>query len=384
MNMATLQIIIFSCVYLLLVAGCKSQDVQVTFTVIVPPVTPKDAVVYIAGNHTLLGNWNPGAIALKKIDDSTRSRSFTVQVGQELEYKITLGTWESQALYSTADVPANSRKVVEVKEEVVMHPTNWISLAAQSMPGGITGTVRYHRQLQGKGLNYARDLIVWLPPSYEKNKSKRYPVLYMHDGQNTMDPRTSFIGYDWRVDEVADSLIRDDAIEEMIIVGIYNSPDRIPEYSDSDLGKAYARFVVEKVKPLIDSTYRTKPGRQNTAVMGSSMGGLISFLFVWWYPDVFSKAGCLSSVFDTRAESALNLVRAEKGKTHDVKIYFDCGGANGDRSLKPGMDEITGILKEKGYTEGTDFMSFFDPKAEHNERAWAARVWRPLKFFFGK
>jgi predicted alpha/beta superfamily hydrolase len=206
----------------------------------------------------------------------------------------------------------------------------------------------------------------------------------MHDGQNIIDPRTSFIGYDWHVDEVADSLIQVHAIEEIIIVGIYNSPDRIQEYSDTELGRAYARFVINKVKPLIDSTYRTESGRQHTAVMGSSMGGLISFLFVWWHPDVFSKAGCLSSVLDRRAATVPDLVRAEKIKSHDVKIYFDCGGEGGDESLKPGMENLITLLKEKGYTEGIDFMSFFDPAAVHNERAWAARVWRPLLFLFGK
>jgi predicted alpha/beta superfamily hydrolase len=382
--MLILRFAVFSIVWFLFFIGCQTQDVQITFTVIVPPMTPKEDVVYIAGNHPLLGNWNPGGIALKKIDDSTWSRSFTFTKGQELEYKITLGSWDSQALYHSKELPANSRKIVESKDIVVIHPTNWNNVVLQSLSGGITGTVQYHRQLRGDGLQYDRDLIVWLPPSYEKQKSKRYPVLYMHDGQNIIDPQTSFIGYDWHVDEVADSLIRVGTIEEIIIVGIYNSPDRIPEYSDTDIGKAYARFVINKVKSLIDSTYRTKPNRQNTAVMGSSMGGLISFLFVWWHPEVFSKAGCLSSVFDNRTASALNLVRAEKMKTHDVKIYFDCGGYGNEGSLKPGMDEIIEIMKEKGYNEGTDFISFFDSKAEHSERAWAARVWRPLKFLFGK
>jgi predicted alpha/beta superfamily hydrolase len=364
--------------------GCQAQDVQIIFTVITPPMTPKGAVVYIAGNHPLLGNWHPGEIALRQIDDSTWSRSFTFVKGQELEYKITLGLWNSEALYHSINVPANNRKVVEGNDIVVIHPTNWNNLLSQSPPGGITGEVHYHRHMQGEGLRYARDLIVWMPPSYEKQKIKRYPVLYMHDGQNIIDPQTSFIGYDWHVDEVADSLIHTGAMEEIIIVGIYNSPDRINEYSDTDGGTAYARFVISKVKPLIDATYRTKPDRQNTAVMGSSMGGLISFLFVLWHPEVFSKAGCLSSVFDSRATSVLSLARSEKVNMHDVKIYFDCGGYGDEGSLKPGMEEIIKIMKERGLNEGTDFISFFDPKAEHSERAWAVRIWRPLTFLFGK
>ena len=114
----------FLCVFLILIE-CNAQNVMITFTVIVPPVTPKDAVVYIAGDHPHLGNWNPGAIALKKIDDSTWNRSFMFPLGQELEYKITLGSWESQALYHSTDVPANSRTVVEGKGDIVIHPTGW-------------------------------------------------------------------------------------------------------------------------------------------------------------------------------------------------------------------------------------------------------------------
>ena len=382
--MIGLQFTVFSFLCFLLIVRCQAQEVQISFTVIVPPMTPDDAVVYIAGNHAILGNWEPGEIALKKIDDSTWSRSFTFMKGQNLEYKITLGSWDCQALYHSREVPANSHKIVEGKDTVAIQPTDWSSVLVPSLPKGIIGMVQYHRQLQGEGLQYARDLIVWLPPSYEKQKSKRYPVLYMHDGQNIIDPRTSFIGYDWHVDEVADSLIRNDTMEEILIVGIYNSPDRIPEYSDTDLGKNYVKFIIHKVKPLIDSTYRTKPDRQNTAVMGSSLGGLISFLMVWLHPEVFSKAGCLSSVFDSRAASVLDFVRAEKKKLHEVKMYFDCGGQAGERSLKPGMDEMMKILKENGYHDGTEIISFYDSKAEHSERAWAARVWRPLTFLFGK
>jgi predicted alpha/beta superfamily hydrolase len=363
--------------------GCQAQEVQLIITVIVPKSTPKDAKVYIAGNQSLLGNWNPCEIELRKIDDSTWSKTFIFPKGLELEYKITTGSWNNQAVYNSIDIPGNSRTVVEADEEVVIRPTNWNNIIHQTVLGGITGTVQYHRQLQGEGLRHTRDLIVWLPPSYDKKISKRYPVLYMHDGQNIIDPATSFIGYDWRVDEVADSLIRAGTMEEIIIVGIYNSPDRMSEYSDTDLGKAYVSFVINNVKSMIDSIYRTKPDRKNTAVMGSSMGGLISFLFTWWHPEVFSKAGCLSSVFDNRATSVINLVRAEKGRTHDVRMYFDCGGFGGDGNLKPGMDEIIRLLKERNYKEGTDYISFFDSNAEHSERAWAARIWRPLTFMFG-
>jgi predicted alpha/beta superfamily hydrolase len=182
---------------------------------------------------------------------------------------------------------------------------------------------------------------------------------------------------------VADSLIRAGKMQEIIVVGIYNTPDRIPEYSDTELGRSYARFIVNTVKPLIDSTYRTKPDRSNTAVMGSSMGGLMSFLLVWWYPDMFSKAGCLSSVFSFDQGRLLDQVEAEKGRSRDVRVYMDCGGHGDEATLKPGMDKMVALLKAKGYVEHRDFEWHCDPLAEHSERAWAARLWRPLLFLFG-
>ena len=266
---------------------------------------------------------------------------------------------------------------------VVLRPISWRDFGFR-FEGGITGTVKYYRGLKSPALTNARDVIVWLPPSYEKETSKRYPVLYMHDGQNIVDPSTSYAGYDWRVDEVADSLIKASSIDEIIIVGIYNTQDRLPEYSDTPLGKAYADFVVHTLKPMLDSAYRTLPDRKNTAVMGSSMGGLISFLFAWWYPDVFSKAGCLSSAFLVDSNKILTELRAYAGPKKGIRIYLDDGSEGLEARLKPGYDEMVEILKSKGYVKGVDLEYFYDEGAGHNERAWARRVWRPLVFMFGK
>jgi predicted alpha/beta superfamily hydrolase len=249
--------------------------------------------------------------------------------------------------------------------------------------GGITGTVKYHRGLSGEGLNYDRDVIVWLPPSYDKDPLKRYPVLYMHDGQNVFDPSTSFLGADWRADEVVDSLIRVRAIEEIIIVGINNTPDRIAEYSDTKLGRSYARFVVERLKPMVDSLYRTKSAAQHTAVMGSSMGGVISLLFVWWYPDVFSMAGCLSTAIGPgRFDGILREIQHYEGPKKPLRFYVDVGGL--EHQLIPGYNMVVTSLEKSGYQKGSELESFFDKDAEHNEIAWSHRLWRPITFMFGR
>jgi predicted alpha/beta superfamily hydrolase len=361
---------------------CIAQNARVTFKVLPPPSTPGNATIFIVGNNSTLGEWDPGKVELSRLNDSVWFGQFAFERGHNLQYKITRGGWNVQAVYDNGAVPGNSRLIVRGDTEVVIRPVSWTDGMVKAS-GRITGTVRYHRALKGERLRYARDLIVWLPPSYEEKPSYRYPVLYMQDGQNIVDPGTSYAGYDWRVDEVADSLIREGKMQEIIIVGIYNSPDRMVEYSDSGLGMPYAEFVVHTVKQLIESVYRTKSDRLNTAVMGSSLGGLISFLLAWWYPDIFSKAGCLSSVFSYNDGKILKEVESESGPRREIKVYMDCGGYANEATLKPGMDKMIGLLRGKGYVEGKDFEYFYDASAEHSERAWAARVWRPLEFFFG-
>jgi predicted alpha/beta superfamily hydrolase len=238
--------------------------------------------------------------------------------------------------------------------------------------------------MEGEGIK-PRDVIVWLPPSYEKHRRKRYPVLYMHDGQNVFDPATSFLGVDWQVDEVADRLIRERKMQEIIIVAIYNTPDRRDDYSDTPKGRAYMRFIVEKLKPFIDQQYRTLPDRKHTAVMGSSMGGLISFLLVWNYPQVFSQAACLSPVFDHRdiSVNAVPLVETYVGPSKKIRIYMDNGVVGLDEQLQPGCDAMLRALQAHGFKLGRNLEWYRDPDAEHNERAWAKRVWRPLLFMYG-
>ena len=243
----------------------------------------------------------------------------------------------------------------------------------------IVGNVEHHKNFSSINLNNKRDIIVWLPPSYNDDMGKRYPVLYMHDGQNIMNPKTSFNGTDWRVDETLTKLIEEDKIEEVIVVGIYNTSDRLEEYSDSEKGKKYIRFVIDEVKTFVDLRYRTLRDRKNTAVMGSSMGGLISFLMAWNHPDVFYKAGCLSSSFHYNSDKAIDMVKKYSGKKKRIKVYID----HGEDGLVKGQ-KMFSELTAKGYTDGKDIDYYYAPGAEHNENAWAERLERPLLFLFKK
>ncbi len=378
--------------YLLMTLILFAQDSEQTATDSVTVIfkatvynVPDSATVYIAGNHPKLGGWHPGKVALQEKSAGIWERVIRFPQQIKLAFKFTLGKWENEALSETGSVPPNHQVTLNRDTTFTVTIPDWRDGQNfhQEATGQITGTVRYHRNMQGEEL-LPRDVVVWLPPGYADAPEKRYPVIYMHDGQNIVDPNTSFGGVDWQVDETADSLIRNDEIEPVIVVGAYNTGHRSLEYSDTTLGHAYMNFLINYLKPMIDSTYRTLPGREHTATMGSSMGGLISFLLVWYHPDVFSQAGCLSPAFIYKYHNAVTMVENYQGTDKNIRIYMDNGGIDLEAKLQPGCDDMLAALKAIGFTEGKNLHWFLDPEAAHTEAAWASRIWRPLKFMFGK
>jgi predicted alpha/beta superfamily hydrolase len=295
-----------------------------------------------------------------------------------IEYKFTLGSWDREAVNANGQPLQNFNLRVKSDTTVKHDILFWKSGNSKKIINGqITGTVRYHRQVNGIGIE-PRDVIVWLPPGYDKDKKKRYPVLYMQDGQNIIDPATSAFGVDWRLDESSDSLIRNKIIEPYIIVGIYNTSNRTKEYTPGEVGSAYMKFIVTKVKPLIDSVYRTKPERKNTIAGGSSAGGLISFMLAWEYPSVFSKAICMSPAFKIMDIDYVSIVLNTKEKK-DVFFYIDNGGVGLESQLQPGIDAMVSALKQKGYAEGKGYSYLVAPNAKHNEADWAKRFPRAVE-----
>ncbi|KAA3656539.1 MAG: esterase family protein, partial [Calditrichaeota bacterium] len=283
-----------------------------------------------------------------------------------------------ERLDDDGSLPMNLNLSVTADTTVVCKINRWRNEGIKSS-GQITGKVDYYSSMTFPGI-LDRDVIVWLPPGYTTGEQK-YPVLYMHDGQNVFDPATSYLGFDWRADETADSLIRTGKMEPILIVGIYNSEQRTADYSDTATGRAYQKFIIEKLKPFIDKTYRTKDGPQNTAVMGSSMGGLASFLLAWNHPSIFGKAGCLSPAFIAPFDSAITMVQFATEKKN-IQLYLDNGTEGLEAKLQPGCDAMLHALRQKGYADGKDIRWYLDEGAEHNEPAWARRLWRPFLFLF--
>lgn len=372
--------------FLMIIGGlsfAQTDSIKVKFVVVDSNLSSRENV-YIAGNNVKLGNWNPNKTALHRINDSTCTLELLFPKNKTVEYKFTKGSWTTEALNEDGTVPANHILVTENDTTLVYKINNWGGASLPEPIGQITGNVEYIRNLKTREELLPRDVIIWLPPNYDDNINERYPVLYMDDGQNIIDPVTSFSCIDWQIDETADSLIKQDIIEPVIIVGVYNTENRRKEYSENDTGYAYIDFLVNDLKPMIDNKYRTKPGAENTAIAGSSMGGLISFIAAWEHPEVFSKAACLSPAFKIGEYNYVNNVQAYKGDKKKIKLYIDNGSVDLEDSLQTGIDEMMQILKQKGYEEGKDFIWFKDEGASHNEAAWAERSWRFLKLFFAK
>jgi predicted alpha/beta superfamily hydrolase len=247
------------------------------------------------------------------------------------------------------------------------------------------GTLEKKHDFHSPQLNNSRTLILSLPPSYAENPLKRYPVLYMHDGQNCFEDSTSFTGVSWGVDRTRESLVAQGLMDEVIIVGVSNmGPQRAYEYTagprSQRFGGAelYGRFLVETVKPWVDRHYRTLPGREDTALMGSSLGGLISFYLGTRYPHVFSKVACLSSAFGWNSVDLVNEVYSWR-EPLPVKFYIDAG-TNRDPWIP--TQRMKEALQSKGYVQGEGMYHYEDKGGRHTEASWAARVHRPLRYLF--
>ncbi|MFH1851072.1 MAG: alpha/beta hydrolase-fold protein [Candidatus Neomarinimicrobiota bacterium] len=335
----------------------------------------------IVGNRPQTGNWNPAGIELEKVGPSTFQLQLIARIGDTLEYKFTRGSWATEALDPAGQIPNNYRLVVTGDTTIFHSIPDWRDYSYK--PGaGITGTARYH-SIDSSQLSGTRQLLVWLPPSYFADETAAYPVLYMTDGENTIDFCTAFRGREWQVDEVATALIDSGLIREFILVAVYSSADRRSEYSPVQRGRLFSSFLVNTVKPMIDSTYRTQPGPENTAVMGSSMGGIISFHLAWEYPQVFGMAGCLSPAFLVDEEEIVHRVAEYSGPVKPIKLYIDNGTVGLEASLQPAIDRMLPLLTAGGFREGENLIYIIANGAEHNEPAWAQRIHLPLKFFFG-
>jgi predicted alpha/beta superfamily hydrolase len=217
-------------------------------------------------------------------------------------------------------------------------------------------------------------LRVFTPPGYEENTLAAYPVLYMQDGQNLFFPSEAFNGHHWMIDETLRILGAMNLVRRAIVVGIYPQ-ERVTDYTRPGY-EEYGRYLVEEVKPWVDARFRTLTGPRQTAVMGSSLGGVVSLHLAWSWPEVFGFAGCLSSTFAWRDDLMERIAAEEK---RPLKIYLDSGWPRDNYEVTRAMHHL---LLRRGYREGEDLMYLAFPNARHDEQAWSMRAHIPFQFFF--
>jgi predicted alpha/beta superfamily hydrolase len=248
----------------------------------------------------------------------------------------------------------------------------------------VVGSIKHLERIYSPQLDNERGLLVYLPPSYATGET-RYPVIYMHDGQNLFDPATSFAG-EWAVDQTLEAASEHGV--EAIVVAIPNmGPDRANEYSPylderngGGRGEQYLRFIVETIKPVIDTDFRTKPERGSTGIAGSSLGGLISLYAFFRYRHVFGFAGVMSPALWFAKNAVLEYVRRQPFA--GGRIYIDVGMKEGQKTMDDVL-QLRDVLEAKGYRNLHDLMCVVDTAGDHSERAWARRLRRVLGFLLG-
>jgi uncharacterized membrane protein YeiB/predicted alpha/beta superfamily hydrolase len=284
-----------------------------------------------------------------------------------------------------------------VGEPIAIEPLPGVAVEPKA---GITGSVRIHADVPSSDASIrARNVVVWLPPGYADAAAatQRYPVLYMHDGQNAFDPATAFLGREWHADEVADRLVREGRIPPLIIVGIWNTPDRVADYTpDQDPdehrgdrkpqgrggnGKAYLAWIATELKPMIDRAYRTRPERTSTAMMGSSLGGIISLAAAEERPETFGRIAAVSPSLWWNGGSVIDRWSARPPAPDRLWICMgDRERAGLDAELRRFEQAIRAAdpgLAERMHAEVV-------AGGTHDEPSWSARLDRILEYLLAE
>ncbi|HXI71855.1 MAG TPA: alpha/beta hydrolase-fold protein [Verrucomicrobiae bacterium] len=293
---------------------------------------------------------------------------------------------------------------------IILWLATWQTTFAQS--GSLLDT-----NLPSKFFGWNRGIHIYLPPSYSTQPQRRYPVLYLHDGQNVFSSagtNAAFGWGSWELDKTADELSRAGKMQEIIMVTVDNSFARYEEYcgrhhaanaSTNTAFENYAALLITEIKPRIDRDYRTLPDAAHTAVMGSSMGGICSVVLAWEHPEIFGSAASLSGAFQVEQTNFLNGVLKEyHGQPKPIRVYLDSGVVDfmghDDGCLL--TKQVTAELQRIGGTNSVQW--FVDAKpltpaeleksglrrdkwpeaqtSQHNEFYWRLRSWRALTFLF--
>jgi predicted alpha/beta superfamily hydrolase len=347
----------------------------------IPSNTPSSDKIFIAGNFN---GWNPGQTEMLKQTNGLYTVALNPAAGN-VEYKFTRGTWASVEGNANGQVIPNRKITYDGKSQTLANQIlSWEDKGAGTSAANSTAATNVKvlkTDFFIPQLNRTRRIWIYLPKDYDANLQKKYPVLYMHDGQNIFDKTTSFAG-EWEIDETLNKLAAD-----CIVIGIDNGgANRIAEYTPytnakygGGDGAKYIDFIVTTLKPYIDQNFRSKIDRENTGIGGSSLGGLISFWAAMNYQNTFGKAMVFSPSFWWN-KSIFDLVK-EKGKQQNMKFYIIAGEQEGDPDMVPDATKMASDLLQNGFSkEEVFFTTHADGK--HQEWYWAREFGAAYQWLF--
>ncbi|EDP96604.1 alpha/beta hydrolase-fold protein [Kordia algicida OT-1] len=377
----------------MLLLSCKGQQKDdntdgkksVTFVVTnLPSDHDFSKNIYISGDFE---GWSGGRPELK-LEKKDKTYQITLPNHKEtIQYKFTLGSWDTVELDAKKqNIENRSYTFKEAPETINITIGAWSNgnnneTVSTKQPNVAT----FAEAFNIPQLNTTRKILVYLPPNYAKSH-KKYPVLYMHDGQNVFDKATSYSG-EWEVDETLNKLHQTHGLD-VIVVSIDNSEARMQEYTawehkkyDTPKGKEYIDFIAKTLKPAIDQQYRTKTDAKNTAIMGSSMGGLISHYAAFQYPNVFGKAGIFSPSF-WFSEETFAFTKNHLAKAKNSKLYYLMGEKEGGNMVAD-LNKMLQLLNKNNFPKD-QVLSKFSPNGTHSEAFWRSELKTALLWLFAE
>ena len=357
---------------LLVLALLASTSITGQTTLIIeriPADTPAGDGIYMSGNFE---NWSGGQEDYKLKESGQIYLIELPAVEQDILFKFTRGDWNTVEVDADGSSIANRELSLQKQKDTIrLEIEAWGDFTAKTSTASANVKVLSESFDMGT-LQKKRNIWIYLPENY-KDTEKKYPVLYMQDGQNLFDKATSYTG-EWEVDETLDRLSASDGLE-LIVVGIdHGGQDRIDEYSPYKLksyeskvqGHNYVKFISEELKPFVDANYRSLPERENTGIMGSSLGGLISFYAAMEFDQVFGFAGVFSPSFELIDPS---IARDDIAKPlTNTRIYLMCGDQESG-NMAPEMKKMTEQLVASGF-DPANIRSEVIKGGKHNEELW--------------
>ncbi|HMI06660.1 MAG TPA: alpha/beta hydrolase-fold protein [Flavobacterium sp.] len=362
---------------------------QVTIKVTsIPANTPVGASIYFAGS---INTWNPGNAAYILQPDGPGAWQIVIPEGSgSVGYKFTRGSWSTvEGNASGGFLPDRSFTFTGSPQTINLTIQSWEDLGGS----GSNSTAAANVQILNPAffmpqLNTSRKVWLYLPPDYNST-TKTYPVLYMEDGQNLFDNATSFAG-EWQVDETLNTLFANGDYGA-IVIGIDNgggarldeySPWLNTEYNEGGDGEAYMAFIAETLKPYIDANFRTKPEPQYNALIGSSMGALISMYGACEYPEAFEKVGIFSPAFWFALSDLNSYISNDTDNLNNMRVYF-VAGQNESASMVPDLNSVKNNLIGEGVPVANTFTEI-DPAGTHSETFWRAKFGAAYQWLFAQ